>query len=175
MWNKKRNNFFLQLEGMMENWAHPFIFVGMHWGAEISEEAEHDFIEGKLVFYLEVRKRAEDANPSTSWLFGTSLGLCHPHLHPGTAALCCSNLILTGIFLLKNREKTNLSLHFSKEKISSVLFPLLSEGSGAETCRWSSREFKLFRVPLNLCIFISISFEMQKARAGMSQPKERRL
>lgn len=43
----EEEQFFLQLEGMVEDWAHPLIFVAVHWGAETSEEAEHDFIKGK--------------------------------------------------------------------------------------------------------------------------------
>lgn len=43
----EEEQFFLQLEGVVEDWMHPHVFVGVHWGAENSEEAEHDFIKGK--------------------------------------------------------------------------------------------------------------------------------
>lgn len=43
----EQEQFFLQLEGVVEFCAHPFIFVVMHWGAENSEGAEHDFVKGK--------------------------------------------------------------------------------------------------------------------------------
>lgn len=43
----EEEQFFLQLEVVVEDWAHPFIFIGMHCGAENSEQAEQDSIKGK--------------------------------------------------------------------------------------------------------------------------------
>lgn len=65
---------------------------------------------------------AEDAIPSTSWLFGTSLGSCHPHLHRGTAVLCCSNLMWQGSFCWKLGKGQAFHFTLAMEKYSQCCF-----------------------------------------------------
>lgn len=125
------------------------------------------FHKGKIAFYLEVRKRAKDAIPSTS--FGTSLGSCHPHSHPALEGLCCTNWYWQGSWCWKlGKDNPCTPLQQWKNVLGVVSIP--TWGSAAEPGSWKSRELKLVRVPLGLCIFISINLECKRLSRGDLSP-----